>query len=68
MDMSAFAIRLAEVGAEVEAALDDLLAFEPRPQELARPERLLSAMRHGVLGGGKRLGPSSRSRPRARWA
>jgi farnesyl diphosphate synthase len=57
MDMSAFAIRLAEVGAEVEAALDDLLAFEPRPQELARPERLLSAMRHGVLGGGKRLRP-----------
>ena len=57
MDMSAFAVRLAEVGAEVEAELEELLALGPRPQELARPERLLSAMRHGVLGGGKRLRP-----------
>jgi farnesyl diphosphate synthase len=57
MDISAFANRLAEVGAEVEAALEELLAFEARPAELARPERLLNAMRHGVLGGGKRLRP-----------
>jgi len=57
MDMNAFTIRLSEVGAEVEATLEALLAFEPRPQELARPERLLGAMRHGVLGGGKRLRP-----------
>src|SRR5271167_5149661 len=57
MDMSAFAVRLAEVGAEVEAELEELLALETRPQELARPERLISAMRHGVLGGGKRLRP-----------
>ena len=45
MDMSAFAVRLAEVGAEVEAELEELLALGPRPQELARPERLISAMR-----------------------
>jgi farnesyl diphosphate synthase len=57
MDMSAFAVRLAEVGAEVEAALEELLVLEPRPGEFARPERLLRAMRHGVLGGGKRLRP-----------
>ena len=55
--MSAFANRLAEVGAEVEAALEELLVLEPRPGEFARPERLLRAMRHGVLGGGKRLRP-----------
>ena len=57
MDTSAFAIRLAEVGAEVEAELEELLAFGTRTQELGRPERLISAMRHGVLGGGKRLRP-----------
>jgi farnesyl diphosphate synthase len=57
MDMSVFTSRLAEVGAEVEAALEELLVFEPRPGEFARPERLLRAMRHGVLGGGKRLRP-----------
>ncbi len=57
MDMSVFASRLTEVGAEVEAALEELLVFEPRPGEFARPERLLRAMRHGVLGGGKRLRP-----------
>jgi farnesyl diphosphate synthase len=57
MNMSAFASRLAEVGAEVEATLEELLVLEPRPGEFARPERLLRAMRHGVLGGGKRLRP-----------
>ena len=57
MDMSVFTSRLAEVGAEVEAALEELLVLEPRPGEFARPERLLLAMRHGVLGGGKRLRP-----------
>src|SRR6202142_1005276 len=57
MDMSVFASRLAGVRAEVEVALEELLVFEPRPGEFARPERLLRAMRHGVLGGGKRLRP-----------
>jgi farnesyl diphosphate synthase len=33
------------------------LAAEPAPGEIARPERLLAAMRHAVLGGGKRLRP-----------
>ena len=57
MDMSAFAARLAEVGAEVETMLEELLTVEPRPLELSRPQRLIDAMRYGALGGGKRLRP-----------
>ncbi|MEZ5839108.1 MAG: polyprenyl synthetase family protein [Hyphomicrobiales bacterium] len=52
-----FEARLAATAADVEAALDDLLAASPRPGEIARPERLMAAMRHAVLGGGKRLRP-----------
>jgi farnesyl diphosphate synthase len=52
-----FATRLAEVGADVEAELEALLTLAPRPGERARPERLMNAMRHGALGGGKRLRP-----------
>ena len=42
---------------DVEALLRELLSSRPRHGEIARPERLLAAMRHGVLGGGKRLRP-----------
>jgi len=52
-----FPKRLAKVGASIEDALEALLGAEPRPGELARPQRLLDAMRYGVLGGGKRLRP-----------
>jgi len=45
------------VAAEIEALLDRLLAAAPGPGEIARPERLLAAMRHAMLGGGKRLRP-----------
>ncbi len=55
--MNAFAERLAEVGAEIEAELDALLGPEALEGEPARPARLLEAMRYGVLGGGKRLRP-----------
>lgn len=41
----------------VEALLTRLLAAETQPDEIARPERLIAAMRHGVLNGGKRLRP-----------
>jgi farnesyl diphosphate synthase len=41
----------------VEAALRALLDSRILPGEIARPERLLAAMRHGVLNGGKRLRP-----------
>jgi farnesyl diphosphate synthase len=42
---------------QVEKALDTILDQRPRDGEIARPERLLAAMRHGVLNGGKRLRP-----------
>ncbi len=52
-----FADRLASVAAKIEAVLSSLLADDIGPGELARPPRLLAAMRHAVLGGGKRLRP-----------
>ncbi|MEN5277551.1 polyprenyl synthetase family protein [Brucella sp. TWI432] len=42
---------------EVETMLVGLLDLRLRSGEVARPERLLAAMRHGVLNGGKRLRP-----------
>ena len=57
MNSDAFSSRLTDVAAEVETALEALLTSDARPGELARPERLLNAMRYGVLGGGKRLRP-----------
>ncbi|UNK38333.1 polyprenyl synthetase family protein [Shinella sp. H4-D48] len=44
-------------GEAVEAVLATLLSVDVRPGEIARPARLLAAMRHGVLNGGKRLRP-----------
>ena len=41
----------------VETLLRRLLDGRIQPGEIARPENLLSAMRHGVLNGGKRLRP-----------
>ena len=52
-----FEARLAIVAAETEALLARLLADKAMPGEIARPDRLLAAMRHAVLGGGKRLRP-----------
>jgi len=57
MDNSAFAAQLAECQAGIERELESLLTLEPRPGELARPRRLLEAMRYATLGGGKRLRP-----------
>jgi len=42
---------------EVDATLARILDARPRTGEIARPEHLLAAMRHGVLNGGKRLRP-----------
>lgn len=53
-----FAVRLSETARDIEALLDDLLADTPQPGEIARPARLLEAMRHAMLGGGKRLRPA----------
>jgi farnesyl diphosphate synthase len=52
-----FAIRLKEAGATIEKMLESLLARTPLEGEIARPARLVAAMRHGALAGGKRLRP-----------
>jgi farnesyl diphosphate synthase len=54
---SDFSARLDSTAAEVEALLRQLLAPERATGEIARPERLLAAMRHAALSGGKRLRP-----------
>ncbi len=52
-----FETALERRAATVEASLRGLLEGRILPGEIARPERLLAAMRHGVLNGGKRLRP-----------
>jgi farnesyl diphosphate synthase len=53
----AFSHRLAEVAGMVETFLVERLGPDLVPGEIARPPRLMDAMRHAVLGGGKRLRP-----------
>jgi farnesyl diphosphate synthase len=53
----AFAGRLDKAAADTEALLDSLLGTAPLEGEIARPQRLVDAMRHGSLNGGKRLRP-----------
>ncbi|WP_332698205.1 polyprenyl synthetase family protein [Bosea sp. (in: a-proteobacteria)] len=53
----ALAAGLAETADAIEALLASLLRDEPEAGEIHRPARLLAAMRHGALGGGKRLRP-----------
>ena len=55
--MEDFAGRLASAGAQVEAALDALIGEPALAGEVVRPARLVAAMRHAALGGGKRLRP-----------
>jgi len=52
-----FAIRLKTAQDATEAVLEKLLADAPLAGEIARPPRLLAAMRYAALGGGKRLRP-----------
>lgn len=52
-----FEARLKACGQQVEALLRQLLDETALDGEIARPPALLSAMRHGVLNGGKRLRP-----------
>jgi farnesyl diphosphate synthase len=54
---STFTTRLAKAAEIVEATLQDLLSDKARDGEVARPARLMAAMRHAGLGGGKRLRP-----------
>src|SRR5436190_1058778 len=52
-----FRQRLEVVAADVERLLERLLEITPLGEERARPQRLMEAMRHVSLGGGKRLRP-----------
>jgi farnesyl diphosphate synthase len=52
-----FTARLDAAAAETEALLDRLLSEKPAAGEIARPARLIEAMRYATLGGGKRLRP-----------
>ncbi len=53
----AFSSQLGSVAADTEALINTLLAPNPCVGEIARPQRLLEAMRYSSLGGGKRIRP-----------
>jgi farnesyl diphosphate synthase len=52
-----FQDHLNQIAKDTEGLLDQLLAAEPVKHELARPQRLLEAMRYASLGAGKRFRP-----------
>lgn len=54
---AALASALSETAVTIEALLEALLQDRPETGEIHRPTRLLAAMRHGALAGGKRLRP-----------
>jgi farnesyl diphosphate synthase len=54
---AAFLQRLSAVAKDTESLLDRLLRAQPVAGEIARPQRLLEAMRYVGLGGGKRFRP-----------
>jgi farnesyl diphosphate synthase len=54
---ASFAARLNAAATETEHLLDRLLAAKPAEGEIARPNRVIEAMRYASLGGGKRLRP-----------
>jgi farnesyl diphosphate synthase len=55
--MTPFDAKLDATAKRTERLLDQLLSDDIRPQETARPARLLEAMHYGALNGGKRLRP-----------
>src|SRR3984893_15975522 len=52
-----FAKRLDQTAEDTEALLGRLLSDALLPDEIARPKRLMEAIRYSSLGGGKRLRP-----------
>jgi farnesyl diphosphate synthase len=56
-NFKAFETRLASNARDIETLLDALLSSDVLDDEIARPERLRSAMHYAVLNGGKRLRP-----------
>ncbi|MGH6925077.1 MAG: polyprenyl synthetase family protein [Propylenella sp.] len=57
MNQGNFESRLASAGETMDAVLGELLAAKPIAGEIARPGRMIEAMRYATLGGGKRLRP-----------
>jgi farnesyl diphosphate synthase len=55
--LSDFAKRLDQIAEDTEALLGRLLSEALLPDEIARPKRLIEAMRYSSLNGGKRLRP-----------
>src|ERR1700694_4939048 len=55
--LSDFAKRLDQTAEDTETLLGNLLSDALLPDEIARPKRLIEAMRYSSLGGGKRLTP-----------
>ena len=58
MTVGRFEDLIGSIASEIEDALAAALGDRLSPGETARPERLLAAMRHAMLGGGKRLRPA----------
>src|SRR4249920_4248670 len=56
-DTDRFTDRLATTARDIQTLLDRLLSPAALSSETARPPRLIAAMRHGALDGGKRLRP-----------
>jgi farnesyl diphosphate synthase len=54
---ASFAARLNAAANDTEQLLDRMLAAAPAEGEIARPHRIVEAMRYTSLGGGKRLRP-----------
>lgn len=52
-----FELLLRERAKQIEEFLIQTLSSQPQEDEIARPDNLMAAMRHGVLNGGKRLRP-----------
>jgi farnesyl diphosphate synthase len=52
-----FQDRLSTTASQIETVLRELLSDDVEAGEIARPQQLMSAMRHAVLAGGKRLRP-----------
>ena len=54
---SEFAKLLDKTAEDTEILLSELLSDKLMPDEIARPKRLVDAIRYSSLGGGKRLRP-----------
>jgi farnesyl diphosphate synthase len=54
---SPFLARLEATAKDIDELLDELLSAKPAAGELARPTRLIEAIRYSSLGGGKRFRP-----------